>query len=102
MSLWKMVVDFEELREITGEVNQISEHVSYMAEEHGMRAICGIKEAWEGRCADDFERKLGKYIERLREVAADLLGTAKRLEEMVQQIDATEKGNVTTAWIRTY
>lgn len=102
MSLWRMVVDFEELGEIAQEVSQISGHVNHMAQEHGMHMIGGIKNTWGGGNADAFEVKVRKYIERLGEVATDLQDVAKQLEEKAEQIYATEKGNMTTAFTRTY
>lgn len=102
MSLWRMEVDFEEIKEIAQEVSQISEHVNYMAQEHGMLILGGIKNTWEGGNADDFGEKVRKYIERLCEVATDLQDVAGQLEKKAEQIYATEKGNITTAFTRTY
>jgi len=102
VSLWRMVVDFEEIGEIAQEVSQISGHVNHMAEEYGMQIICGIKTAWEGENADAFVAKVGMYIERLYEVSADLHDVAKQLQEKAEQLYTTEKVNETTAFTRTY
>jgi len=102
MPLWKMVVNFEELREISGDLGRISGHVQDMAENHGLQVISGIKTAWGGENADAFIAKEVKLLNRLYEVAEGFREVANQLEEKAEQIYTLEKGNVLTAQTRTY
>ena len=102
MSLWKMIVNFEELEEISKDLSRISGHVQDMEESYGGQGIGGVKAAWGGENADAFIAKEVKLVNRLYEVAEGFSEVAKQLEEKAQQIYTLEKGNALTAQTRTY
>lgn len=102
MSLWKMMVNFEELREISEDLSRISGHMHDMAENHGLQMIGGVKAAWGGENADAFIAKEVKLLNRIYEAAEGFSEVAKQLEEKAEQIYALEKGNALTAQTRTY
>ena len=102
MPSWKMIVDFEKLREIGQELLQSAERVQMMADDCEGLVLRGVKLAWIGKNAETFVEKEVKHIRRLYDVGQSLDKSAKQLLEKAEQIYRLEQGNVLTAKTRTY